>query len=194
MPTNPVSNAPPEALTGSEPQHLIDESAAVRTAECESNPGSSESQPEVRTTILVVDDRLPDREYLVTLLEHAGYRVLEAADGVDALAKAREEQPDLVITDVLMQGMDGFELVRQIREHGETRDIPVILFTAAYDEEAARDLVALCPGTVILVKPTEPQRVLRTIAQLLRGSESADRQMPEDFQRRHLSLLANKLY
>ena len=194
MPTNPVSNAPPEALTGSEPQHPIDESAAVRTAECESNPGSSESQPEVRTTILVVDDRLPDREYLVTLLEHAGYRVLEAADGVDALAKAREEQPDLVITDVLMQGMDGFELVRQIREHGETRDIPVILFTAAYDEEAARDLVALCPGTVILVKPTESQRVLRTIAQLLRGSESAARQMPEDFQRRHLSLLANKLY
>src|SRR6266446_5589635 len=66
-------------------------------------------------TILIVDDRPANREYLVTLLGYGGHRLLEAADGAEALALARAERPDLVIADILMPTMDGYELVRQIR-------------------------------------------------------------------------------
>lgn len=181
MTPNPLTHMAPEAPTGSEQQDLAGKPVAA-------------SQSDVRTTILVVDDRLPDREYLVTLLEHAGYAVLQATEGADALRKVREEQPDLVVTDALMPTMDGFELVRQIREQGETKDIPVILCTASYNDEAARDLVARCPETVILWKPLQPELLRRTVAHLLRSSEGASTQMPEDFQSLHLRLLSNKLY
>jgi CheY-like chemotaxis protein len=64
-------------------------------------------------TILIVDDLSANRDVLVTLLRYQGHRLLEAADGRDGLAAARAEHPDLVITDVLMPMMDGFEFVRQ---------------------------------------------------------------------------------
>jgi CheY-like chemotaxis protein len=65
--------------------------------------------------ILVVDDRAMERQFLVTLLSYAGHRVLEADDGLNALAVIRAEAPELVITDILMPTMDGFEFVRQMR-------------------------------------------------------------------------------
>ena len=66
-------------------------------------------------TILVVDDLSANREVLVTLLRHHGHRLIEAADGREGLAAAQVEHPDLVITDVLMPVMDGYEFVRQLR-------------------------------------------------------------------------------
>ena len=66
-------------------------------------------------TILIVDDLAANRKFLVTLLRHQGHRMLEAADGSEGLAAVQAEHPDLVITDVLMPVMDGYELVRQLR-------------------------------------------------------------------------------
>ena len=66
-------------------------------------------------TILIVDDLSANRKFLVTLLRHQGHRLLEAADGREGLAAVHAEHPDLVITDVLMPVMDGYELVRQLR-------------------------------------------------------------------------------
>ncbi len=66
-------------------------------------------------TILIVDDLSTNRKFLVTLLRHHGHRLLEAADGREALAAVQAERPDLVITDVLMPVMDGYEFVRQLR-------------------------------------------------------------------------------
>ena len=65
-------------------------------------------------TILIVDDRALNREYLVTLLGYKGHRLLEAADGVEALEVVRNESPDLVIADIPMPTMDGYEFVRQL--------------------------------------------------------------------------------
>jgi len=65
--------------------------------------------------ILIVDDLAANREVLVTLLRYDGHRVLEAANGREGLAAVQAEHPDLVITDVLMPVMDGYELVRQLR-------------------------------------------------------------------------------
>ena len=66
-------------------------------------------------TILIVDDRPANCEFMVSLLGYAQHRLLLASDGAEALALARAERPDLVIADILMPTMDGYELVRQLR-------------------------------------------------------------------------------
>lgn len=159
-----------------------------------SEKDSSALHPEDKATILVADDRPQDREYLTTLLEGSGYEVWEAAEGAAALRIIRERQPDLIITDALMPKMDGFELIRRIREDGATKDIPIVLCTASYDDEAARSLIALCPGAVILPKPLEPKRLLQTVAQLLSSSDAVSSAISADFERLHLQLLANRIH
>ena len=64
--------------------------------------------------ILIVDDVAADRNYLVATLGYAGHQLIEACDGEAALAKARAERPDLIIADILMPAMDGYEFVRQL--------------------------------------------------------------------------------
>jgi len=66
-------------------------------------------------TVLVVDDNAINRALLKTVLSFAGHSVIEAAEGLEALALARRERPDAVITDVLMPGLDGYELARRLR-------------------------------------------------------------------------------
>jgi two-component system cell cycle sensor histidine kinase/response regulator CckA len=66
-------------------------------------------------TILVVDDCATNREFLVKLLGYQQHRLLEASDGAEALMQVRAHRPDLVITDILMPTMDGYEFVRQLR-------------------------------------------------------------------------------
>ena len=74
------------------------------------------------------------------LLGRAGYSVCEAPTGDEALELARTERPDLVITDILMSGMNGYEFVRRLRSHPETDAIPVIFCTANYVEGEVRRL------------------------------------------------------
>ena len=66
-------------------------------------------------TILIVDDKPVNRQFLATLLGYRGHCLLEAEDGAEALERARAELPDLIITDLLMPTMDGYELIRQLR-------------------------------------------------------------------------------
>src|ERR1700736_113261 len=80
-------------------------------------------------TILVVDESPINRKFLTTLLGNGGHRVLEAADGAEALAIARSEYPDLVFADVLMPTMDGPELVRQLRADPASAHTHVIFLT-----------------------------------------------------------------
>src|SRR4026209_1370682 len=89
-------------------------------------------------TILIVDDLPANRAFLVVLLRHQGHRLLEAADGSEGLAVVQADRPDLVITDVLMPVMDGYELVRQLRLDPETRGIPVVFYTAHHGAGEAR--------------------------------------------------------
>src|SRR6202030_2939389 len=90
-------------------------------------------------TILIVDDGPGNREYLVAVLGDSGHRLLEAADGAEALALARTEHPDLVIADILMPTMDGYEFVRRLRSNAEIAHTPVIFCTAHFREYDAKD-------------------------------------------------------
>ena len=77
-------------------------------------------------TILIVDDQLSNRRLVATLARYAGHRTLEAADGSLALDMVRQEHPDLVVCDLLMPVMDGYEFVRQLRAHSDTAATRVI--------------------------------------------------------------------
>src|SRR6476619_6820520 len=70
-------------------------------------------------TILVVDDHAPSRQFLISLLTYKGHHLLEASDGAEALARVRVERPDLVLSDILMPTMDGYEFVRHLRMDGQ---------------------------------------------------------------------------
>ena len=120
-------------------------------------------------TILVVDDLSANREVLVALLRHKGHRLLEAEDGYQALAVVQAEHPDLVITDVLMPLMDGYEFVRQLRLGPATSATRVVFYTAHYGEQEARALALSSGVSDVLRKPVEPEEVLKVVDRVLSG-------------------------
>ena len=149
-------------------------------------------------TILIVDDLATNRKCLVTLLRHQGHRLLEAADGRVGLGAIRAEHPDLVITDVLMPVMDGYELVKQVRRDPTICTIPVVFYTAHYGEREARAL-ALSSGVAhVLTKPAQSGEVLRVVGRVLSGATDVaaaadDLPLTMAFDREHLQLLTDKL-
>src|SRR5207237_3376152 len=125
-------------------------------------------RPEVRVAaILIVDDSPTNRTLLAILLGGRGHRLLEAADGAEALAVVRAQRPDLVITDVLMPTMDGYEFVRQLRADPSIAHTPVIYYTAHYLEREARALAAKSGITQILPKPVQPAQLSSVVGAAL---------------------------
>src|SRR5436189_6415515 len=94
-------------------------------------------------TVLVADDNPDQRALYVDILSHAGYSVIEARDGEEAIARARTERPALILMDVTMPGTSGWNAVRAVREQTETRDIPVIVNTGP---SRRPHRYALCPA------------------------------------------------
>jgi diguanylate cyclase (GGDEF)-like protein/PAS domain S-box-containing protein len=113
--------------------------------------------------ILVVDDRPSNREYLLALLGFAKHATLEASDGAEALAVARRERPDLVITDVLMPNMDGCEFARLLRAEPGLEDTRVIFYSAVYTQEETAAIAATCGVTTVLAKPADPHTIFDAI-------------------------------
>jgi len=146
-------------------------------------------------TILVVDTNPADRRWYVTLLGNYGHRLLEASDGVEALALAQAELPELIITDILMPHMDGFSLVRRLRAEPLLSGIPVIFQTANYHVSAIHKLARASGVQHILRKAAEPHDILRAVNESLKRPTTPGR-LPQtgQLQREHLELLADKLY
>jgi putative two-component system response regulator len=144
-------------------------------------------------TILIVDDLLSNRNFLLTLLTYAGHSLLEASDGAEALVRSRAEHPDLIITDIKMPSMDGHEFVRQLRATSEIARTPVIFHTTSHLKREANALARECGVNHLLSKPCEPHVVLRTVNAALRSSSSDTPVPPPDSDRQHLLLLTNRL-
>ena len=146
------------------------------------------------TSVLVVDDRDVDRELLGTLLGQAGHLVLEAASGEEALVLAQAERPDLVITDILMPTMNGYELVRRLRSRSDTDAIPVIFCTANSVEGEVRKLAAACGVSDFIPKPYDPDTIVDRVGEVLGSSRSGPRpRISEEFDREQLRVLNDKL-
>jgi diguanylate cyclase (GGDEF)-like protein/PAS domain S-box-containing protein len=118
-------------------------------------------------TILIVDDHVLNREFLMTLLGYGGYRLIEAADGAEGLKIALSDKPDLVISDILMPNMDGYEFVTRMHEHPDTADVPVIFYTATYREREALAVAQSCGVRWVLPKPSDPDVIMRTVQEAL---------------------------
>jgi signal transduction histidine kinase len=145
-------------------------------------------------SILVLDDRAFDRELLATLLAHAGYAVSQASTGEQALAVARAEHPDLVITDILMPTMNGYEFVRRLRSQPGTADIPVVFCTATYQEAEVRELAAACGVSHFIAKPSDPETIVGTVGEVLGSPQTLPAPLVRDeFDREQLRLLNDKL-
>jgi two-component system, cell cycle response regulator DivK len=116
--------------------------------------------------ILVVEDTEDNRQILRDLLVMAGYEMIEANDGAEGVARAAEHKPDLILMDIQMPVMDGYEATRRIKADPALKAIPVIAVTSyalSGDEEKAR--AAGCDGYI--AKPFSPRQMLSKVREIL---------------------------
>jgi len=126
----------------------------------------------MKTLVLVADDEEDIRALVAFRLERAGYEVITAADGEEALTLATTRLPDLVVLDMMMPKATGLEVTRSLREHDETKDIPVILLTArAQEADVARGYEAGVDDYV--KKPFSPQDLQLRVQTLLERRSAA---------------------
>jgi twitching motility two-component system response regulator PilH len=115
--------------------------------------------------ILIVDDSLTARHFLQDVLSKAGYEVIAAETGEDAVLKAKSDMPDLVLMDVVMPGMNGFQATRAITKDDATKHIPVLIVTSK-DMETDRIWGIRQGATAFLSKPIEAAELLAKISEL----------------------------
>ncbi|AMN46290.1 Fis family transcriptional regulator [Steroidobacter denitrificans] len=127
---------------------------------------SAANRPLPHRTILAVDDSASMRQMVKYTLEGAGYTVVQAADGVDALAYARHAGADLVLTDVNMPRMDGITLVRELRALDNYKFTPMLVLTTESGQET-RQRGKQAGATGWIVKPFNPAQLLKTIERVL---------------------------
>lgn len=114
-------------------------------------------------TILVAEDD-PEARELLTLLLGGGYQVLHATDGLEAYDILKREAPDLLITDIVMPNMDGYELVRRVRQDKRTANLPVIFCSASYHEREVREMARSLGAVNTLAKPYDIEIVRDVVA------------------------------
>ncbi len=118
--------------------------------------------------ILVVEDSLAQRQMIYELLTKSGLTVSVANDGVEALEKFDQQKPDLVVLDIVMPRMNGYEVCRRIKTDPKTQNIPVVMCSSK-GEEFDRYWGMKQGADAYIAKPFEPVELIGTIKQLLRG-------------------------
>ena len=118
--------------------------------------------------VLIVDDDARLREFVRVNLEMDGYAVREAASAEDGLAALEDEAPDLILLDVKMPKVDGWAMLRRVRDKHGVESIPVIMFSGKVDEEGA-PAAAERGAQAFIGKPFEPQKLVESAKQVLRS-------------------------
>jgi two-component system cell cycle response regulator DivK len=119
-----------------------------------------------RKTVLLVEDNEDNLVVYRTILEHVGYVVIEARDGEEGIARARAERPDIILMDISIPKLDGWEATVRLKEDGDTAAIPIVALTAhALEEDRAKAMRAGCDG--YLAKPVEPRRVVQEVEKFI---------------------------
>jgi two-component system cell cycle response regulator DivK len=116
--------------------------------------------------ILVIEDTEDNRQILRDLLGMAGYDMIEAHDGAEGVVKAAEHKPDLILMDIQMPVMDGYEATRRIKANPELTAIPIIAVTSyALSGDEAKTRAAGCDGYI--AKPYSPRQMLAKVREIL---------------------------
>lgn len=119
--------------------------------------------------ILVADDSLSVRRLVATRLQAEGFEVIEAEDGEEALRRAIEDAPDLIVLDKVMPKLDGFEVVRSIRERDEIRTIPIVMLTERASEDDVVGGLSLGVNDYV-AKPFSPRELMMRVRKALGGA------------------------
>jgi len=117
--------------------------------------------------VLVVDDIAYSRRALRSVFLSAGWAVLQAEDGQQALEMARSERPDLVVSDILMPKMDGFQFCRAIKSDPALQKIPVVFYTGSYADAADREFGLSLGAAAYLLKPLEPKELITAVTRAI---------------------------
>ena len=122
--------------------------------------------------VLIVEDNEDAAVIIRTALEHAGYRVMDVRNGAEALSLLSSVRPSVVLLDVVLPGMDGWQVLERLRAQADLKDVPVICVTAnALRESRDRALALGCAA--YLTKPVEPFRLVKEVGRIL-GSPGDD--------------------
>ena len=145
--------------------------------------------------LLVVEDVPNILELLTVTLKFKGYPVISATNGEEALQLIDQEHPALIITDILMPKMDGFQLVQRLRTDPKTSHIPIIILSATYVTPEDREFALKLGAARFLEKPVDTEDFLLTIAEVLtsRTASSPHPLGPEEFNQGYLGRLESKL-
>jgi twitching motility two-component system response regulator PilH len=120
------------------------------------------------STVLVVEDSVPQREMITELLRGIGLSVTVASDGLEALEQIQSQRPDMVVLDIVMPRMNGYELCRRIKADPSTQNMPVVMCSSK-GEEFDRYWGMKQGADAYIAKPFQPTELVGTVKQLLRG-------------------------
>ena len=127
------------------------------------------------TRVLGVDDNAINLYLLRAILQGHGYEVDEARNGADALARARQNPPDLIISDLLMPVLDGYSLLRQWRADDRLKTVPFIVYTATYTEPKDQRLAMALGADAFIVKPASPDALIDAVGDVLDRNRRGER-------------------
>ena len=120
--------------------------------------------------ILIIEDDPGTTRFLVYTLEQEGYKVLSAEDGLEGLKKARDEHPDLIILDIMLPGMDGYEICHRLRQKPETRTVPVLIVSGRARQDD-KNIGLRMGADDYLSKPVDPQTILAKVETMLAATK-----------------------
>jgi len=120
----------------------------------------------MKKVVLIADDSPTIRKFVAFSLTMQGLEVISAVDGMEALEKIPEQKIDLLITDLNMPNMDGFELIKAVRLADEYKDLPIIILSSLSSSEEIEKGMS-CGANSYLVKPFDPKRIQYEVAKYL---------------------------
>ncbi len=115
--------------------------------------------------VLLVDDSPMDLANIRSIVSDAGYSVITATTGLEAIEVAKNELPDLIFMDIVMEGADGYDACREISQNGDTKNIPVV-FVTSKNQKADRVWAELQGGKAFITKPYTPEQILDQITSM----------------------------
>ena len=122
--------------------------------------------------ILVVEDNEDSRILLMKQLRAHGHEVMAAADGVEALQQALAETPDIILSDIMMPNMDGYQLCQKCKQHDKLRGIPFVFYTATYTKEEDEKLGLSLGANSFIYKPIEPDVLVQMLSEIVEKTQS----------------------
>ena len=116
--------------------------------------------------ILIIEDDISTSQFLSYTMEREGYQAITALDGIEGLKKALAEKPDLIILDIMLPGLDGFELCHRLRAYVPAADIPVLMLSAKA-QDADKSAAFKMGANYYIVKPADPAKIVDVVKDML---------------------------